>query len=64
MGPGIEVSGTVISEDDQMPLPGVTIQVEGTNKGVITDFDGNYTIKNVDPQATLVYSYLGFQTKK
>ncbi|TDN87421.1 TonB-linked SusC/RagA family outer membrane protein [Salegentibacter sp. 24] len=61
---GIEVSGTVISEDDQMPLPGVTIQVEGTNKGVITDFDGNYTIKNVDPQATLVYSYLGFQTKK
>ena len=61
---GIDVSGNVISEDDQMPLPGVSIQVEGTNEGVVTDFDGNYTIKNIDPQATLVYSYLGFQPKR
>lgn len=59
---GIDVSGTVISEDDQMPLPGVSIQVEGTNKGVITDFDGNYNIENVDPQATLIYSFIGFET--
>ncbi len=61
---GIDVSGNVISKDDQMPLPGVSIQVEGTNEGVITDFDGNYIIENIDPQATLVYSYLGFQTKR
>ena len=47
-----------------MPLPGVSIQVEGTDQGVITDFDGNYTIENVDPQSTLVFSYLGFQTRR
>lgn len=60
----IDISGTVISQDDQMPLPGVSIQVEGTTKGVITDFDGNYTIENVDAQSVLVFSYLGFQTKR
>lgn len=59
---GIEVSGTVISADDQMPLPGVNVLLEGTDNGVVTDFDGNYTLQNVDPQGTLVFSYLGFQT--
>lgn len=60
---GIDVSGTVVSEDDQMPLPGVSISVDGTTKGVVTDFDGNYTIEDIDPQATLIFSYLGFQAQ-
>lgn len=60
----ITVSGTVISEEDEMPLPGVSIQVAGTDHGVVTDFNGNYTISEVDPEATLVISYLGFQTQE
>lgn len=46
-----------------MPLPGVNILVKGTSNGTVSDFDGNYTLK-VDAKATLVYSYLGFQTKE
>lgn len=39
-----QVSGTVI-DDQSTPLPGVSVQVSGTNKGTITDFDGNYSIE-------------------
>ncbi|MDT0687682.1 SusC/RagA family TonB-linked outer membrane protein [Autumnicola psychrophila] len=60
---GIEVSGTVTSADDGMPLPGVSIMVENTDKGTVTDFDGNFDLENVGPDATLVVSYVGFQTQ-
>lgn len=59
----IEISGTVTSADDGLPLPGVSILVEGTQKGTITDFDGNYTLTNVAPDGTLVYSFVGFSTQ-
>lgn len=59
----IEISGTVTSADDGLPLPGVSILVEGTQKGTITDFDGNYTLSNVAPDGTLIYSFLGFSTQ-
>ena len=58
-----QISGNVTSSDIQ-PLPGVSILVKGTTNGVMTDFDGKYTISNVNNNATLVYSYLGFTTKE
>jgi len=61
---GIEVSGNVVSVDDNMPLGGVTVQVQNTNKGVITDFDGNYVLENVDENATLIFSFIGFKTQE
>src|SRR5690606_2940356 len=57
-----EINGTIISNDDQMPLPGVTVLVKGTEKGTITDFDGNFTLTVNDPGAVLVISYVGFTT--
>ena len=39
-----EISGTVTSTDDGLPIPGVSVIVEGTTRGTTTDFDGNYTI--------------------
>lgn len=59
----IDISGTVTSADDGLPLPGVSILVDGTQKGTITDFDGNYTLTNVAPDGTLIYSFLGFSTQ-
>lgn len=55
------VNGTVISGDEGMPLPGVSVVVLGTNIGTVTDFDGNYAIE-VSEDATLVFSYIGFKT--
>lgn len=57
------VTGTVTNQEDGMPLPGVTILIEGTNNGAITDFDGNYTIKVDSPDAKLIFSYTGFAEK-
>lgn len=61
---GIEVSGNVVSADDNMPLAGVTVQVENTNMGVITDFDGNYVLENADKNATLIFNFIGFKAQE
>ncbi|MFY0628977.1 MAG: TonB-dependent receptor [Flavobacteriaceae bacterium] len=57
------LKGVVISQADNMGLPGVTIRILNTSKGDITDLDGNFqiTVKNGD---TLEFSYLGYVTQK
>ena len=55
------VSGTVTDENNQ-PLPGATVVVQGTNTGTTTDFDGNYRINATQGQ-TLVFSYVGYATQ-
>ncbi len=39
-----KVQGTVVSETDGSPLPGVTVNVVGTTNSTITDIDGHYSI--------------------
>ena len=56
------VSG-VVTDDTGSPLPGVNVVEKGTTNGTSTDFDGNYSI-NVDANATLVFSSLGYKTKE
>lgn len=55
-----EISGTVISGDDQLPLPGVNITLVGTGIGKITDLDGKYTIEVPNDEAVLQFSFIGF----
>ncbi len=55
------ITGTV--SDDTGPLPGVNIVEKGTVNGTTTDFDGNYSI-TVAPEATLVFSYIGYQNQE
>ncbi len=57
------VSGTLTSEGDNLPLPGVTILIKGTKTGVQTDFDGNYSI-TCRVGDTLVISYVGIATRE
>lgn len=59
-----QVRGTVTSQEDGMPLPGVSVSVPGTTQGTATDFDGNYVLDGVDPNLTLVFSYIGFVTQE
>ncbi|WP_199898747.1 STN domain-containing protein, partial [Prolixibacter bellariivorans] len=52
------VNGTVTDEDG-VPLPGVTIVIKGTTSGTITDTNGNYTISDVSDSNVLVFSFIG-----
>jgi len=58
-----EITGTVTSKSDGMPLPGANISVEGTTKGAQTDFDGKYSIK-ASPGDVLTFSFIGMTTKQ
>lgn len=60
-----KVTGTVISEEDGLPVVGASVLVKGTSVGSVTDIDGNFTISNVPSTATvLVISYIGLQTQE
>ena len=55
------ISGSV-SDESGNPVPGATVVVEGTNTGVVTDFDGNYQI-NASAGDQLTFSSLGFASQ-
>ncbi len=56
------VSGKV-TDDTGESLPGVNVVIKGTTTGVTTDLDGNFRI-SVDDGATLIFSYVGFETQE
>ncbi len=57
------VNGTVTDETGG-PLPGVSVVVNGTTRGVSTDFDGLYSIQIDVENAVLVFSYIGYLTQE
>ena len=57
------VTGTVKDATGE-PMIGVSILVDGTTIGGITDFDGNFTIKDVPEKAVLKITYIGFKDQK
>ncbi|MEX2564764.1 MAG: SusC/RagA family TonB-linked outer membrane protein, partial [Cyclobacteriaceae bacterium] len=65
-GPGDEfdvvITGTITDEEGGA-LPGVTVLVEGTNTGTVTDNDGKYTLE-VPENAVVIFSFLGFESKR
>lgn len=56
-----DISGVVRDEQGE-PLIGVSVLIEGTTKGTITDFDGNFTL-NAQEGQTLEVSYMGYRTE-
>ena len=52
------VTGTV-NDETGAPLPGATVIVEGTSRGVATDFDGNFSI-NAEEGEVLIVTYVGY----
>jgi TonB-linked SusC/RagA family outer membrane protein len=57
------ISGTV-KDTNGIGLPGVNVTIKGTTQGTITDMDGNYSINGVDANATLVFSFVGYNTQE
>lgn len=59
---GTNISGTV-SDANGEPLIGVTILVQGTTNGTVTNIDGEFQLSNVPSNANLEVSYVGMQTQ-
>ncbi|MEM0992065.1 MAG: TonB-dependent receptor [Bacteroidota bacterium] len=55
------INGTIVGEDET-PLIGASVFVEGTSTGTVTDIDGNFSLQVADDASTLVVSYTGYQT--
>jgi TonB-dependent starch-binding outer membrane protein SusC len=58
----IQISGRVLSAEDKEPLPGVTVVVEGTNTGTVTDIQGLYKINPPQGSVALSFSFIGKKT--
>lgn len=59
----VQVRGNV-SDNQGEPIPGVTILLKGTQQGVITDLDGNYSISVAGPESVLQFSFVGMETQE
>ncbi len=57
------VAGTV-TDDNGLPLPGVTVVIKGTTNGTVTNMDGEYSIANIPENATLQFSFVGMKTQE
>lgn len=53
--PPIDVKGRIVNEDGD-PVAGATVQIKGTQRGAITDADGNFILRGVDETVVLVIS--------
>ncbi|WP_282039253.1 SusC/RagA family TonB-linked outer membrane protein [Saccharicrinis aurantiacus] len=60
LGQNKTISGSV-RDDGGQPLPGVSILIEGTTQGTISDFEGNFSLVVPDAQKSLIFSFIGFQ---
>ncbi|MCL3779206.1 SusC/RagA family TonB-linked outer membrane protein [Prolixibacteraceae bacterium JC049] len=58
------LTGKVTAKEDGEPLPGVNVVVKGTTIGITTDFDGKYSINAPANAETLVFSFIGMETKE
>ena len=59
----VVVRGMVIDAEDKEPVIGASIVIDGTNKGVATNVDGQFALK-LPPDTSLVISYIGCKDKK
>lgn len=62
-GQGLTITGKVTDEKGELIL-GASVLLKGTSVGTITDADGKYVLQANDPNGTLVFSYIGYQTEE
>ena len=57
------VKGKVVDAENNEPLIGATVSVNGTTLGTVTDIDGNFVLKVTTAKATIDFKYLGYKDK-
>jgi TonB-linked SusC/RagA family outer membrane protein len=60
----IKVSGTITDATTNQAMIGVNIQLKGTTVGTISDINGKFTLSVPDPNATLIFSFIGYVTQE
>ena len=63
-GQAVRTITGVVTDESNQPLPGVNVHVKQSNNGVITDMNGNYTIKVSEKDEILVFAYIGYETEE
>jgi TonB-linked SusC/RagA family outer membrane protein len=58
-----KITGTVTGAEDGLPLPGVSVMVQGTKIGTLTGGDGGYVLNVPSNAGTLTFTFIGFTTK-
>jgi hypothetical protein len=58
------ITGTVTTEGDNRPLPGVSVTLKGAERGTVTDEAGKFQITVLPTTRQLVFSYTGFVTQE
>lgn len=58
------IQGKIISENDQLPLPGASIRIKGTSLGTSSDSLGNFTLAPTKREFTLEVSFMGYKPKE
>jgi Ca-activated chloride channel homolog len=56
------ISGKVLDATSGSPMPGVSVQWKGTSIGVVTDTEGNFSIKRSSTSNILIFNYVGYET--
>lgn len=59
----LAVAGKVTDAEGGSVLPGVSVLIQGSSTGTVTDADGNYSL-SVPEDAVIVFSYLGYASKE
>jgi TonB-linked SusC/RagA family outer membrane protein len=57
-------TGVVKDADSNDPIPGVSVTVKGSSKGVLTNASGEFTLNGLDEKSSLVFSFVGFLTQE
>jgi len=58
------ITGTVVSADDNMTVPGASVSIRGTTIGTMTDMDGRFSINAPADATHLVFSFMGMETQE
>ena len=64
MAQTVQISGTVKSSEDGLPIPGVSVTVRGTTLGAITDMMGKYVLSVPVSSQSLMFSFIGFRSQE
>ncbi len=59
-----QVTGQILSSEDNQPLPGASVVIKGTATGTVTDLDGKFSLSIPGDNTLLMISYVGFATQE